>query len=130
MIVTSQDLRLVCFFICGQFERRGKEGEGREVEVSRVKLAENCSNFWPTLLCPLSIQTGQMRKKLLVLSDCWCYTSIKLKNKIKNNIWLFMLSFTCVNDYSFQLTCVQYNLPHPLLKVTMAFEWNCSVSLY
>ena len=29
-----------------------------------------------------------------------------------------------------RVCCVQYNLLHPLLKVTMAFEWCCDVPLY
>ena len=28
-----------------------------------------------------------------------------------------------------KVCCVQYNLPHPPLKVTMAFEWSCGVPL-
>ena len=28
-----------------------------------------------------------------------------------------------------RVCCVQYNLPHPPLKVTMTFEWSCGVSL-
>ena len=28
-----------------------------------------------------------------------------------------------------RVCCVQYNLPHPPLKVTMAFEWSCGVPL-
>ena len=28
-----------------------------------------------------------------------------------------------------RMCCVQYNLPHPSLKITMTFQWNCGVLL-
>ena len=49
------------------------------------------------------------------------FVSKKKKEKKRKGNCLTLLRRVC---------CVQYNLSHPPLKVTMAFEWNCGVFLY
>ena len=48
---------------------------------------------------------------------CVC---VLVSQKRKNGNCLTLLKRVC---------CVQYNLPHPSLKVTMAFKWSCGVPL-
>ena len=52
---------------------------------------------------------------------CVCvFISQKKKKKTKKGNCSTLLKRVC---------CVQYNLPHLLLKVTMTFEWSCGVPL-
>ena len=63
-----------------------------------------CQNPFPSPLCV-----------------CVCvFVSQKKKKKRMDNC-LTLLKKVC---------CVQYNLLHPPLKVTIAFEWSCGVPLY
>ena len=62
--------------------------------------------------CSVSLCQNPFSSPLCV---CVCFS----KNK-KGNC-LTLLKRVC---------CVQYNLPHPPLKVIMAFEWSCGVPLY
>ena len=52
-----------------------------------------------------------------------------IKHDLQNRTTLLLIFKLNSPIFLKRVYCVQYNLPHPLLKVTMSFEWTCGMPL-